>query len=48
MDAQINGLHRKFFICKESENRIFAFRAVKKAMGGIFTTSSFLYRIKKY
>jgi len=40
MGAQINDLHRKFLICKESENRAFRFAWSKKATDGLFTTSS--------
>jgi len=40
MGAQINGLQRKLLICKESENRTFRFPQSKKAMDGLFTTSS--------
>jgi len=39
MGVQINGLHRKILIYKESENRIFCFLWSKKAMDGHFTDS---------
>ena len=42
MGAQINGLHRKLLICKESENRTSRFPWSKKAMDGLFMTSSSL------
>jgi len=46
MGAQINGLQRKLLIRKESENRTFRFPWSKKAMDGLFTTSSsFCYSI---
>jgi len=47
MGAQINSLRRKLLICKESQNRAFRFPWSKKAMDGLFMTSSHLALVFK-